>query len=134
MKEGAGYPFRGNSIACVQKTTFRWQDSFFRRGELILDRHFGYQVQLFTDIAPDHPWLALGFLLSMHIHTIPFLLYDQEQRVLVVSQPEKKVTLREDVGIIHLFSLLQRMGVDENEFGKVYNVQGAIVMSLVDEP
>ena len=122
-----------NSISCVKKKTFRWQNSFFQRGEGFFDRHFGYPVQIFTDIAPDHPWLTLGFLLSMHTHTIPFLLYDQVQRVLVVSNPEKKESCTEDIGILHLFSSLQKMGIDERDFGKTYDIHGLIVMSLVDE-
>ena len=122
-----------NSFSRIHKQVFRWQELFFQREGVFFDRKFGYQVQLYDNIPPDHPWLVLGFLLSMHTHTIPFLLYDQKQRVLVVSKPEKKDTTKKDIGLTHLLALLHRMGVEEKDFGTTYDVQGLIVMSLVDD-
>ena len=51
-----------NSMTHIQKKSFRWQDYYFFRGDSLFDRNFGYKVQRYDGIHPDHPWLGLGFL------------------------------------------------------------------------
>ena len=111
----------------------RWQDRFFEKDGCFFDRYFGHEVELFDNISPEHPWLLLGFMLSMHTHTIPFLLYDKEQEVLVVANPPKKETAKIDKGILHLESIMRKMGIQEKDFGRTYDMQGSIVMSLVED-
>lgn len=111
----------------------RWQEHFFEREGRFFDRSFGYEVQLFEDISSEHPWLMLGFMFSMHTHTIPFLLYDKEQQILVVANPPKKETREKDAGIVHLEESMKRMGIPDEEFGQTYDIHGQTVMALVED-
>jgi hypothetical protein len=79
--------------------------------------------------------LSIGFLLSMHVNTIPFLFYDKAQKVLVVLSilKERVVNEVDSAGITHLYSCMKRMGLKEEDGGSIYRIGDRDVMSLIDE-
>ena len=113
-----------------------WQERFFQRGTRYFDRFRGTEVTILQNIPPHHSELQLGFLLSMHRGSIPFLLYDRSAQILVVgahSKSEKISNYNTLPLIAHLHRSLSLLGLNIEEWGVLYNGPEGVQMSLIEE-